>query len=46
MNKVLVPFLVKCGVLKDVDIMVRTKVYINFVDEQACVIKNNGVFIT
>jgi hypothetical protein len=42
-NKVLVPFLVKCGVLKDDDIMARTKVSNIHVDEQACVVKNNGV---
>jgi len=43
MNKILVPLLVKCGVLKDVDIVVRTKVSNIYVDEQACVVKNNGV---
>jgi hypothetical protein len=42
-NKVLVPFLVKFGVLKDVDIMVRTKTSNIYVDEQACVVKNNDV---
>jgi hypothetical protein len=42
-NKVLVPFLVKCGVLKDDDIMVRIKVSNIYVDEQACVVKDNGV---
>jgi hypothetical protein len=43
MNKVFVPFLVKCGLLKDVDIMVRTKVSNIYVDEQAYVVKDNGV---
>jgi len=43
MNKVFVSFLVKCGLLKDVDIMVRTKVSNICVDEQAYVVKGNGV---
>ncbi len=43
MNKILVPFLMKCGVFKVVDIMVRTKIFNIYVDEQACVVKNNVV---
>jgi hypothetical protein len=41
MSKVLVPFLVKCGVLKGVDIVVRIRVFSIYV--QACVVKNNDV---
>jgi hypothetical protein len=33
----------KCGVFKVVDIMVRTKIFNIYVDEQACVVKNNVV---
>jgi hypothetical protein len=43
MSKVLVPFLVKCGVLKGVDIVVRIRVFRIYVDKQACVVKNNDV---
>jgi hypothetical protein len=43
MNKILMLFLVKCGVAKDIDIVAITKVCGFYVDEQAYVIKNNGV---
>jgi hypothetical protein len=43
MSKVLVPFCVKCGVLKGVDIVVRIRVFSIHVDKQACVVKNNDV---
>jgi hypothetical protein len=43
MNNILMLFLVKCGVAKDIDIVARTKVCGIHVDEQAYVVKNNGV---
>jgi hypothetical protein len=43
MNKILTPFIVKCEVPKDADIMIRTWVFNIYVGEQTCVVKNNGV---
>jgi hypothetical protein len=43
MNKILTPFIVKCEVPKDVDIMVRTGVFGIYGGEQTYVVKNNGV---
>jgi hypothetical protein len=43
MSKVLILFLVKCGVAKDIDIVAKTKVCDIYVDEQVYVVKNNGV---
>jgi hypothetical protein len=43
MSKVLVPFLVKSGVLKGVDIVIRIRVFSIYVDKQAYVVKNNDV---
>jgi hypothetical protein len=36
-------FLVKCGAAKDIDIVVGIKVCGIYVNEQAYVVKNNGV---
>lgn len=36
-------FLVKCEMAKDIDIVAMTKVCGIYVDEQAYVVKNNGV---
>jgi hypothetical protein len=41
MSKVLVPFHVKCGVLKGVNLVVRIRVFSIYVDKQACLVKNN-----
>jgi hypothetical protein len=43
MNKLLMLFLVKCGVAKDIDIVARAKVCGNYVGEQAYVVNNNDV---